>query len=572
MAYRDLVLSHSPIAYWRFGESTGTNAADEVGLDAGVYTGGFTLGTPGLLPGERASTSVLLNGTTGYINVAAASLTAPGDTFTWMAWVKRTATGGVAQRLYDRNASADFQVFINSGTLNHWQLEAQADGVESESSTTLDTNPHFLVATKAGATVHLYQDGVDVTGAVTNTTIVGASGSLIIGQSRAQTNVDPYNGALQEYALFNTALTAADVVELYRAGITPAAIPQIVGWLSPMRRYHSPPPVVVAAGPVNNTVTLTAGLSFTGTQRNAIGTHLPAAALSFTGSLPRAITKKLTAASLGFVGSLPRAIGTRLVAASVGFTGSLRRSIGTRLTSALSFTGSLPRAMGTHLAAGLSFTGALRRSIAKALTGAVLSFTGNLLAGRQFHTTLTAGLSFVGTLPRQTGKSLAAALSFVGGLSQRLNLHVTLTAALSFAGSLPRRTTKTLTGAVLSFTGTLTERLGLHVTFTAALSFVGSLPRRTGKALSGGLSFSGSLGKGIRKGLTASVAFVGSIATSIVAIVQGVIGSIPTGFSPSEPPSGPTPLKPPSGVSADELNQPGGIVGPPGTPGGGVKN
>ncbi len=56
MAYRDLVLSRNPVAYWRLGETAGPTAHDEThnGHD-GTYVGNPTFGQPGAIQGDPDS-------------------------------------------------------------------------------------------------------------------------------------------------------------------------------------------------------------------------------------------------------------------------------------------------------------------------------------------------------------------------------------------------------------------------------------------------------------------------------------------------------------------------------------
>jgi hypothetical protein len=61
-AYRDLVLSRYPVAYWRLGELKGLTAVDETGNGHdGVYIGSPTLGQPGAIQGD-ANCSVQFHG------------------------------------------------------------------------------------------------------------------------------------------------------------------------------------------------------------------------------------------------------------------------------------------------------------------------------------------------------------------------------------------------------------------------------------------------------------------------------------------------------------------------------
>ena len=59
--YRGTVLSDSPVAYWRLGESSGTTAADELGAAPGTYKQGVTFGAVGALA-DYANAAVSLDG------------------------------------------------------------------------------------------------------------------------------------------------------------------------------------------------------------------------------------------------------------------------------------------------------------------------------------------------------------------------------------------------------------------------------------------------------------------------------------------------------------------------------
>jgi len=61
--YSVAVAADSPIAWWRLGESSGTNAADSSGNSRdGTYAGTPTLGAPGYT--RDGNTAVTFNGTT----------------------------------------------------------------------------------------------------------------------------------------------------------------------------------------------------------------------------------------------------------------------------------------------------------------------------------------------------------------------------------------------------------------------------------------------------------------------------------------------------------------------------
>jgi hypothetical protein len=70
--FASLVSSLSPTSWWRLGESSGTTAVDEQGLNNGIYTGSITLGSTGLVSGD-SDTAITLTASGAYVDVTAAS-------------------------------------------------------------------------------------------------------------------------------------------------------------------------------------------------------------------------------------------------------------------------------------------------------------------------------------------------------------------------------------------------------------------------------------------------------------------------------------------------------------------
>jgi Domain of unknown function (DUF4832)/Concanavalin A-like lectin/glucanases superfamily len=68
-SYTDVVVAGAPLAYWRLGESGGTQMGDTSGFGAlGAYTGGVTLGAPGALAAD-ADTAADFDGVSGTASV-----------------------------------------------------------------------------------------------------------------------------------------------------------------------------------------------------------------------------------------------------------------------------------------------------------------------------------------------------------------------------------------------------------------------------------------------------------------------------------------------------------------------
>jgi concanavalin A-like lectin/glucanase superfamily protein/calcineurin-like phosphoesterase family protein len=225
------------VSYWRLGESSGTAACDSWGSNAGTYQGGYTLGRLGALAGD-SNTAVQLDGSTGLVSVPHSSSLDVGDTFTVEAWVKRARFGAQAyETVASQQANAWLLAFDQSNRLVLRQ--AKVGDLVYSTKTVSDTNWHYVAVTKSGSSVHLYIDGADVTGTVTNRTMVNNTLPLTIGQSSSSAF---FSGTVDEVALYQAALGASTLQSHYNAGaVTPAPT------TSPT---SSTDPVIAAAGDI----------------------------------------------------------------------------------------------------------------------------------------------------------------------------------------------------------------------------------------------------------------------------------------------------------------------------------
>ncbi|TMK63139.1 MAG: hypothetical protein E6G53_12105 [Actinobacteria bacterium] len=225
------------VSYWRLGESSGTSACDSYGANAGTYQGGSTLGAVGAIAGDP-DTAVTLDGSSGTVSVPHSASLDVGDDFTVEAWVKRNSFGAPSyQAIASQGANAWLLAFNSSNRLVLRQATV-GDLVYSTTAVT-DTSWHYVAATKNGSAVHLYIDGNDVTGSVTNRTMANNTLPLSIGQSSGGSF---FNGTVDEVALYDTALSAATVkAHSDKGSVTPSPTP------SPA---PGPDPVVAAAGDI----------------------------------------------------------------------------------------------------------------------------------------------------------------------------------------------------------------------------------------------------------------------------------------------------------------------------------
>lgn len=255
--YQLTVLSNNPIAYWRLNEgpdnglgNDGTIAYDYAGGHNGVYTN-VELGYAGIGTQDSTDTAALfgvydsspsnsyvgeINGSLLPINFATPS--GNNGEFSVEAWVNSTNTqlsgaGIVAKGYGNGGEQFDLDVF---GGFRFFVRDASG----AVHGPTLSTAPvigkwYHVVGVFDGANgeVHLYTNGVDAidtTGVAagvgvftttTTNTILPQTALLSIGaraSSQAVTNYDlQFQGKIQDVALYNYALSAAQVAAHYQA-------------------------------------------------------------------------------------------------------------------------------------------------------------------------------------------------------------------------------------------------------------------------------------------------------------------------------------------------------------------
>jgi hypothetical protein len=203
------VLADAPAAAWRLGERSGTAAASATGAAPGTYTGAVTLGIGGLLARD-SDAAASFDGVDDAVSVPAVSALPNGDTFTLEAWVNRRAhkhRDGLVSK-----GTGGYELYVNSS--NQLTLARAGYGDIVRSTTTLAAGrTYHVAATKQGATVRLYVDGIDRTGTVTNRTMTANTNPLTLGAGTSF-----LKGTLDEVAVYTRALSAADVARHNAAG------------------------------------------------------------------------------------------------------------------------------------------------------------------------------------------------------------------------------------------------------------------------------------------------------------------------------------------------------------------
>jgi hypothetical protein len=221
VGFADEVLADSPFAYWRFGEAAGaTTAIDSSGNGHhGAYSGGVAPGQGGLFGGDGGA---LFGGVDGRVSVPNAAQLGP-DFLSMEALVRWDGGNGFQQRVLEKSffgggeqASYGLSI-LDDGRI---QVEYRAGGGPSIHTTLLalgEGDAAHIVATFDGANVFVYVDGVLVL--AESIAFPGAlqDGLNALGLGNQTERNRPFNGLIDEIALYNYALSEERVREHYEA-------------------------------------------------------------------------------------------------------------------------------------------------------------------------------------------------------------------------------------------------------------------------------------------------------------------------------------------------------------------
>ena len=222
-SYSATVLAHSPVAYWRLGETSGSTAVDLVAARNGNYLGGTILGVPGGVISD-GDTAVRFDGLDDRVSVP------DNDIFSL------TRTGQLSVEFWARPATdAGTHVIISKGTANNYEWAIDRDGWGyhaivynaqggiarigqwTPGNWAKDTWQHVVVTLQDNVAMRIYVDGVEVASGTTWTSSsTNGTSPLEIGR-RADAQF-PYAGDVDEVAIYDRVLSPSEVAEHHTAG------------------------------------------------------------------------------------------------------------------------------------------------------------------------------------------------------------------------------------------------------------------------------------------------------------------------------------------------------------------
>ena len=215
--YLDAVLGSSPSAYWRLGEASGTVADDRIGSADGTYINAPTLGVPGAT-GDGNTAVRLTAADSEYVNVPA--LTTLPSPLTIESWVNSNGLPVSDAGIAGWFQSDTFKSALYWAGTTEVRFSSTSTGdapLIASGLSQLTSGWHHLVGTYDGANARLYLDGAIIAGPTPKTLVGGASStSFKVGQYGAPWRTYS-NASFDEVAVYNRALSAAEVAAHYAA-------------------------------------------------------------------------------------------------------------------------------------------------------------------------------------------------------------------------------------------------------------------------------------------------------------------------------------------------------------------
>lgn len=220
MTFVSEVRARTPSAYFGCGDTSGTAAVDRMGGTSGAYRGEFVLNQTGLAVAET-DLAVLLRGSTGFVSIADRTELDLGDRFTIITIVKPTAyldRSGLGGCIIDCGSQSVIVRFADATGRIIVRRNEVATLMTSTAALPLNV-PTFLAIKKNGAELRAFAWKTNITGTVTNSTMVNNALPKGIGAADGGIN-NFFLGTIDETAFFKEiALSDAELAALADAAL-----------------------------------------------------------------------------------------------------------------------------------------------------------------------------------------------------------------------------------------------------------------------------------------------------------------------------------------------------------------
>ena len=208
-------------AHWKFNETSGTTAVDSIASRNGTLNAGasFTTG--------KFSNSVALGGGS-YVSLPTSVVSSLSGNFSIAAWVYVNANGTWA-RVFDFGTGTTVYMFlapVSGGNTIRYAITTSAGAGEQQiNGPALSAGAwHHVAVTVSGSTGILFVDGIGVGTNASMTLKPSSLGSTTLNYIGKSQFADPFfNGRVDDFRIYNVALSSAQVVSLANSdGALPA--------------------------------------------------------------------------------------------------------------------------------------------------------------------------------------------------------------------------------------------------------------------------------------------------------------------------------------------------------------
>lgn len=229
-SYANIVTADGAVAYYQFNETGGTAANATIGDVTGVYQNGVGLGATGAITSSSTNLAADLDGTDDYIGFSDADGFLPAsifsdDTYSVELWFLQDTAANAQDlvALSDVTGSQHGILLETSGTGGalrylHRPVAGSSGGSNIYSTATFTAGEwSHVVAVFDGGTMKLYINGVQNTGTISNVDEIAYAVNAALGRLTIASASRHFNGLLDEFAVYDNALTADQVAAHYAA-------------------------------------------------------------------------------------------------------------------------------------------------------------------------------------------------------------------------------------------------------------------------------------------------------------------------------------------------------------------
>jgi autotransporter-associated beta strand protein len=228
-SYSNIVTADGAVAYYQFNETSGTAAGATIGDVTGVYQNGVGLGATGAISSSSTNLAADLDGSNDYISFSDAGGFLPAsifsdNTYSIELWFRQDAAASGRSLVAFTDIPGGHGVLLETsgtgGALRylHRPVSGSGGGHNIYSTTTFTPGQWaHMVAVVDGGTMRLYINGVQNPGTITGVDPIAYAVEAVLGRL-AFTNAGRYfNGLIDEFAVYDNALTADQIVAHYAA-------------------------------------------------------------------------------------------------------------------------------------------------------------------------------------------------------------------------------------------------------------------------------------------------------------------------------------------------------------------